>query len=814
MNKYYPIIPILILVLIAGILLFVLDSEKPFNPKSPIAEPGAALQAPQNAGDSPLTLSAENPAAVSPSPLPEPGISQTQTAASRMVVGTVNNGDNKPLGGVSVTIVRLDSPGKSLTVEQVTKENGTFFFSLDPKQTYTALAEKDGFIPAQAIGRYEDPNPILIVKPLGKLIGRVEDERGKPVQLAKVSIRSASGSPSGLAMLDAQTKQDGTFETGEELKSGVYELTASQDGYFDLGKGTKKVQLQSPPEEIVLSLASKVFEVKGRVEEYGTGKGLPDMKVVLWAWGFGGVYNGQMGASVSDADGNFVFSNIPPGEYVVRGVGPESQDNAFRFSENACQVIVSLRDNSVDSVVLYAARTVEITGKVIDEKQSPVANANVMSIDPLSEAASTDESGRFKLNLPQVELGKPSRFRLAAEKPSESQTQYAVSDWLESRDGQSISDITLVLEGGVTLKGRILNRSAAPIADAALLLKNQYTEEIRETKSNGSGEYAFIHLMALPSLNSPHQFAYTLRTEAEDYASALHIVNGERSQGAIVHDVILDSALRIAGQVTDSSDRPLNGVHVYANQPGCPGSWQITDANGLYEFNGLTPGAYDLLFQYTQRPLLTGYLRNVRAGAESANIKLAFKPIPLNVRLTIPGGVNRAESFYAALLQKNADGSFSERQCLQLSISSSAFSIMLWEPGTYQLRCFVPHCQMASALVAADGAQQGDSIDIALDLTLSEKMNTLTGFVKQIEGFPVRFAQGPLGNQVLVGVDGRFVLPDIPDGWVDLVFWVCNNETGMPINVDVLIDKRVEGGGELDLGEIPMEQYFNPALFQ
>jgi protocatechuate 3,4-dioxygenase beta subunit len=106
--------------------------------------------------------------------------------------------------------------------------------------------------------------------------------------------------------------------------------------------------------------------------------------------------------------------------------------------------------------------------------------------------------------------------------------------------------------------------------------------------------------MTVSSTESPHDFIYTLRTKADGFASALHILNPPGGQLEMIHDVILDPSLRIAGRVTDRQNQPLDGVRVYANRPGYPGNWELTNSEGIYGFEDVLPGRYDLLFQYTE----------------------------------------------------------------------------------------------------------------------------------------------------------------------------------------------------------------------
>jgi hypothetical protein len=83
----------------------------------------------------------------------------------------------------------------------------------------------------------------------------------------------------------------------------------------------------------------------------------------------------------------------------------------------------------------------------------------------------TDGDGRFSLTLPQNNLGEISRYRILASRTSDSITQYAISDWLESRNGEAIDSVVLVLGNGLTLKGRTIDRDGGRLQALPLVLR-------------------------------------------------------------------------------------------------------------------------------------------------------------------------------------------------------------------------------------------------------------------------------------------------------------------------------------------------------
>ncbi len=86
--------------------------------------------------------------------------------------------------------------------------------------------------------------------------------------------------------------------------------------------------------------------------------------------------------------------------------------------------------------------------------------------------------------------------------------------------------------------------------------------------------------------------------DTTDYSLAVPV---KVSAGAMVAgiDASLASGASITGHVTDSNNRPVQGVSVWANSTAMPGGGSgsaMTDANGMYVITGLAAGNYRVQF--------------------------------------------------------------------------------------------------------------------------------------------------------------------------------------------------------------------------
>ncbi|MFH1741114.1 MAG: carboxypeptidase-like regulatory domain-containing protein, partial [bacterium] len=686
--------------------------------------------------------------------------------------------------------------------------DGTFEFSINEKQNYMIHAEKEGYIPAWHEGGYYAPDPVLVLWRLGIAQGRVIDENDSPVRLAAISIQSATGSDAGVFLKSLKADQEGKFTTHRVLAPGIYEISASQDEYHDLGEGHKQFTVQSPSKEITLQLASKVVTISGVVLEYGTEKGVPGMRVWLRKWEYGSRYSDVIEDATSGVDGRFAFSEVAPGEYGVFADGDSDPTGTYSFSRTFFGIRVSARHDSSDRAVLYVARNAEIHGRVQEKGGDAVSGAEVQcAVMWGSRKATSDEDGSFKLSVPPTSFGKLNHIRLIAEKKVEAETRTGLSSWLELRVGDRLDNVTITLDDYVTIAGRVLTREEEPIANAKVSLSYAFAEGKEETTTNEAGEYEFRNITRAEGLPEAHGYSYYLKIEASGYNKALYVLSAPPGIDNIQRDIHLSPGLSIRGCVTDNEGRHLEGVQISYHDPHTAYYTDVqTNAQGEYVMENLEQGPYEITFHYSQRPLLSGQLFRVPAGTQNADITLEHAVTSLVVTLDIAEGVDRSQQYTAWISRRMEDGRLWPTLITTGHLSSESFSAMIWEPGTYQIRCHTRSCPVAYTWIGIDPKSAQDEIKVTLPIGPESKPNTLIGRVVIPPGMQCGFVSDSLWNHTAVEPDGSFVIRDVSDGPVHLIFWPYD-ETGIPMRICVQIDTVAEGGRIIDIGEVHLSDW-------
>lgn len=716
----------------------------------------------------------------------------------RLVLGRTADAKGRALKEVSVRVGTSARGTLPQTRELRTDSDGTFTFSLREGQQFSLRAEKEDWIPTTAHGDFSSPNPLLVLHDLGIARGRVLDENEQPVEFAEVTVHSVSRAIPGAYAATLRADQKGTFATERVLTSGVYKAEARQNEYYDVGEGEIEFEAQSPAKEIQLRLVSELFTVIGFVVELGTERRLEGMAVQLSRWSWGYTYGRDIQKAVTNEEGRFVFQDVPPGQYVLTGIDAEEPTAPHTFPQGTFTDVGLPGNDPNRQIRLYAVRKPMVEGKVVERDGTPVAGAQVENhASGRVNQTETDSDGRFHLSLYPEDAVDAARYRLVASAGRYPNERRALSPWFDLAPGESLDDLTIVLDDGVTVRGRVLTErdsGTQPVVNASVTLKESYTWHERKTHTDAMGVYEIKNALRAIEGPSPLYAPYILSVEAEGFASVTHMLTPSPEADPVEHDVMLRSRLAIRGRVTDSEGRPLEDVHIYANRRGLPGKSATTDGDGRYTFETLEEGLYDLLFQYSGRTRLSGRLFRIPAGSDSADIQLGYSPVNLSVRFTIEGDLDPATPLNAVVgkMLEGEAGRLEERNLLWTTLGNGSLSVMLWEPGVYQLRCYVPLCPAVIEWLEV-GADSPETI--VRDLTIGPQTgrNNIFGWVRPVPGYVCRYVVSPVDQNTNVPVqpNGYFSLRNVPDGPVFLSFWLFDEVTGIPRRADVFLEISV-----------------------
>lgn len=177
-------------------------------------------------------------------------------AQEGVVFGFVNNEDEQPLEGVTVTIT---GPENQVTE---TDENGYYEFSGLDAGKYTITYEKEGFL-AQTMdisleeGGLKDVETVILEQvEKGKVYGYAVNIKGSPIEFVRLKLKGIKTKVTKSASTDA----DGFFEFAD-MEADTYVIIAKKKGYRKNQQKVKLEEGESKEIEIVMKKTSK--RIKG-----------------------------------------------------------------------------------------------------------------------------------------------------------------------------------------------------------------------------------------------------------------------------------------------------------------------------------------------------------------------------------------------------------------------------------------------------------------------------------------------------------------------------------------------------------------------
>ena len=176
-----------------------------------------------------------------PSPLPTP------SGGTGAVFGVVNDPDENPFKGVTVTI-----EGTDYSESKETDERGFYVFTNLSAGKYTLTYKKEGYQTQTEVitlteGEIKNMGTIImeeIVK--AKILGNVIDSKGEPIESVRLKIKGIKTRYKNSTSSDA----DGFFEF-ENLEADTYVIFANKKGYK---KAKRTVKLEEEQQEIEIKL--------------------------------------------------------------------------------------------------------------------------------------------------------------------------------------------------------------------------------------------------------------------------------------------------------------------------------------------------------------------------------------------------------------------------------------------------------------------------------------------------------------------------------------------------------------------------------
>lgn len=552
---------------------------------------------------------------------------------ARSIHGVVINDASETIAGCRIVLSATreesswlvkpdDSSTSQITFQTVSDDSGRFELKSLWPGAYHLTAVAEHYLPhVQPSLPADDSSHTLLLRTESEIGATVINQDKQPVFMASVQLQQTEGSGSTAVQLTTSQNGSALFT---KLQPGVYQIQAQHPDYEAADKSNAVVDLRSDRQDCVLVLNHKGYSISGQVLTMQSREPVPDFVVDLK---LGIDAMGEAIQSVtSGAQGEFQFTNIHRGEYQIGDpYNRINKDSPYQFPIGH-DVKRSVIDHDVEGVELLVMESGSVSGRVTNSEGKPVSQA-IVGCFWGRERATTDEEGRYRIALHPF---KDTRQNWNAKVQAyHMEYGYGESQEIACGENKNFTGVDIVLEGYLTITGKVTDKAGNPIPTASLKYYNTLLpkEQIKQTISlDSSGAYTIERAPLEPLLVA----------EATDYVKMIRHPKYKKGTREAREDFILlkeeesaDSS--IGGVVVDQNGIPMQGIQVTCNisTPHSQGMRSATTKeDGRFRFSGLeSKNNHSIETVMTQSPFLKKKVSWVAVGTLDLVIRMNSEPV-------------------------------------------------------------------------------------------------------------------------------------------------------------------------------------------
>jgi protocatechuate 3,4-dioxygenase beta subunit len=515
---------------------------------------------------------------------------QLELSDGRVLKGTVKKTDGSPAAGALVTAIFSE---QSRFFDVVAGADGSFRIGPVPLGKYAVVAMSGGLLPDHQQVRADDEEPITLELSVPRTLSGTVRRNDEPVAGVTVKL-------SGLHRKRSVTSdEEGAFRV-ERLRPGEYELDALLPS--ELAHVTAKVPKERDLDDVVLELA-RGRVVKGLVVDE-RGSPLQDVKVSVDE-------GNDWRKAQTDAQGRFALDAVSDsGEHWISASKQGYLEQRLRLPPGE-EVTVTLKQAS-----LLTGRVITRDGTVVPKFRVTVrADTSVTPRDSIddddmpssNETGSLDSTdGGFSFELA------PKAYTLTVRGPP----------WAPANaTSRAPGDVTITVEAGATVSGRVLDVDGVPTAGARITAFSPSPRDTVSERSDADGRF---------KLEGLHAGTYEVRATAMLETLPTWSATAEvktRAGETVELELRAKEGARLGGVVIDPRGEPMAGVSVTAwakptdGKQSTPGTGSgVTDEKGRFLLRTLPAGPVNV-FARTKE----GERASMPATAPDTNLIIRMK---------------------------------------------------------------------------------------------------------------------------------------------------------------------------------------------
>ncbi len=521
------------------------------------------------------------------------------------LAGTVVDPQGQPLAACQVSLAtayELIFAGDPIdtTQDQTVRTDGKgrfAFKNIEPRSRYKLTIKHKDFATMDRMsvavgekGSFEEP-PIHLAQG-ATLQGHVLDDAGNNVDgatlvLDNLMYEGAEYEPAD--RMKATTDNQGTFVFANVPK-GQRTLTVSAAGY---GSVTLNGLNFTNEEHVLRDIKLKIGEmIRGRV--VCAGQGIPG--ALVQALGFGNTTEVSRGTATTDANGQFTFETLKPGDYNLLPTA-----RGYRFDGPVTRV-----KSGTDNVMIEAFKDADVCGRVIDAASgAPVPGFTCRmrtSNGPGMPTSATElvqtftsATGEFCMN------GIPTgEYVVEASAPGFAPS---FSSNVSVSRGQAQGGLVVRMTKGGLLSGRIVDAAGNPVPKARItthdkdwaddefsaMLGNTFPSNVTAVDVRCGADGRFLLTGLTPE-------SYQMHVRAAGFTRYIQnditITDGQETK---LGDIRLSHGGSLRGTLFDPSGKPLVGGSINLSPDGGTSTMGYTAKSGdggKFQISNIAPGRY------------------------------------------------------------------------------------------------------------------------------------------------------------------------------------------------------------------------------